>query len=294
MLSVSLGSSLRDFAVETTVGGVRFRLMRRGTDGNIKKACEIVGQADGQVDAIGLGGVNLAYHTGRHSFECASGIRIRRASKKTLVVDGWGFKSSYEARVPQFVSDHVTSVARKRVLMVSVLDRWPLAKAFQDQGARIVVGDALFALGLPVPFVGLRFFETVCMLSMPLLSRVPIGRLYPLGARQHKSVPRFGRLFRLADVVAGDFHMIRRYLPRSLHGAWVVTTTTTADDRCLLRERGAAGVVTMTQPIEGRTVGANMLEAMACACAGQAVLNRSELLDYWEQFGLKPCIMRFG
>lgn len=292
-MSVSLGSPSRDFSVDVEMGGMRFGLARFGTGGDTKRAASLVRHLDGSVDAIGLGGVNLSYTVGTKQYVCPDGQKIASQAKNTPVVDGEGFKRTYESGVPLLMSQEMFPLAGKTVLLVSVLDRWPLALGFESVGARVIAGDAVFALGLGFA-PGLALFSCVSNLSMWCLSKLPIARLYPLGEEQERSPrsTRFGWLYNMADIVAGDFHFIRRHLPASLRGKWVVTSTTTEKDRSEIRERGAEGVVTMVRPLSGRTFGANVLDAMACAFFSQWPLTDEQYKEAWNRFGLRPEITK--
>ena len=59
IVSVSLGSSKRDANAVLELGGQKISIERRGTDGDFKKARQMMEAYDGKVDAIGLGGTTL-------------------------------------------------------------------------------------------------------------------------------------------------------------------------------------------------------------------------------------------
>ena len=56
-VSISLGSSERDKAVEVELLGESVRIERRGTDGDAERATALFTELDGQVDALGVGGM---------------------------------------------------------------------------------------------------------------------------------------------------------------------------------------------------------------------------------------------
>ena len=59
IVSVSLGSSKRDHSVEIEMLGQSFKVSRRGVDGDFVKAESLLKELDGEVDAIGLGGIDI-------------------------------------------------------------------------------------------------------------------------------------------------------------------------------------------------------------------------------------------
>ncbi len=63
-VSISLGSSTRDKAVEIDLLGERARIERIGTDGDMRRAQRLYAELDGQVDAFGIGGTDLGVLVG--------------------------------------------------------------------------------------------------------------------------------------------------------------------------------------------------------------------------------------
>ena len=59
VVSVSLGSSKRNKAVEVKMLGRPLSIERMGVDGDYEKACEMIAQLDGEVAAIGMGGTGV-------------------------------------------------------------------------------------------------------------------------------------------------------------------------------------------------------------------------------------------
>ena len=64
VVSVSIGSSRRDHRVEMELLGERVCIERRGTDGDLGRAAQLIRELDGKVDAIGLGGMDLYIFAG--------------------------------------------------------------------------------------------------------------------------------------------------------------------------------------------------------------------------------------
>ena len=106
IVSISIGSSSRDHRVETEILGEQFQIERIGTDGDIKKAIQLINELDGKVDAFGMGGIDI-YLYGKNSkrYILRSALPILRAAVKTPIVDGSGLKNTLERRVVQFVND---------------------------------------------------------------------------------------------------------------------------------------------------------------------------------------------
>lgn len=289
-ISVSTGSSSRDMAAEIELLGQPLRIERRGTDGDLARAAAMIRELNGQVDAIGLGGLDLFFMTAGRRYYLRDGVRLAREAPDTPVVCGAGLKDSLE-RVAVEKLDERFGWRGKRVLMVSAVDRFGMAEALAEHGAEVRYGDLIFALGLPIPIHDVRHLEIVARLLLPVLTKLPIGWLYPTG-KQQEGVKADGRArhFEWADVIAGDFHFIRRYAPERLDGKVILTNTTTAQDVIEMRRRGVSALITTTPRYGGRSLPTNLLEAALVAVAGGHPLSNEEYRELIERAGLEPHI----
>ncbi|MEW6696648.1 MAG: quinate 5-dehydrogenase [Bacillota bacterium] len=266
VVSVSLGSSLRNHKVQVELLGEEFEISRLGTDGNMHKAISILKELDGSVDAIGLGGIDVYLYAGSRRYVLKDGLRMLESVKKTPVVDGSGLKNTLERQAVEYLAQRGVIKTGSRVLMVSAMDRFGMAQALEKAGCRLTLGDLMFALGLPIPIYRLSKLQNIAAKLMPVVSRLPFELLYPTGQQQEKQhragSNKYARYYLEADIVAGDYHLIRKYLPEKLHGQIILTNTTTREDVEELMERGAGGLVTTTPEFQGRTFGANVMEAV--------------------------------
>lgn len=294
VVSVSLGSSKRDTAQRFDLLGSVVSITRRGTDGDLAAAERLIRDLDGRVGAIGLGGIDLYFLLDGRRYYLKDAVRLARAATRTPVVCGAGLKDSLERRA---VADLDASIgwAGKRVLMVSGADRYGMADALTSHGAEVVCGDLMFALGLDVPLRSLEALRRAAGLLLPGLTRVPFRWLYPVGSSQDTSpkAGRFDRYYAWADVIAGDWHFIRKHAPASLAGKTVLTNTTTADDVAILTERGASTLVTTTPRFGERSIGTNLLEAAFVAVEGAAgELSRERYEELIAEAGIHPTVTR--
>ena len=219
VVSVGLGSSQRNRSVRMDIGGEPFHLERIGTDGNVTLAEDLIAERDGKVDAIGLGGVDRWVVAGKRKYELRDAARMARAATKTPVVDGMGIKTMLEpVFLRRLVDNGELEVEGKRVLLVSAVDRPGMAETFPKLGATMVYGDLLYAVGVPIALTTLRQVVWLAAIALPLLRRLPMSVLYPTGGRQESTKTRYPEHFAWADIVAGDFQFIRRYMPDDLAG----------------------------------------------------------------------------
>jgi len=207
------------------------------------------------------------------------------------VVDGRGLKHTLERRVFELAGEALGEMPHFANAFVPVaVDRLGLAQAVAEVSERIVIGDLMVALDIPIPIHSLAQYYRVARIMLPLVSHFPLSMLF-YGSGGAESRPKYGRFWRQADLLAGDFLFMRKYLPEDLAGKTVITNTTTEDNINLLRKRGVRLVITTTPRYEGRSFGTNLMEAALTAYAGLGrVLTDAELNGLIDQLGLRPSI----
>lgn len=290
VVSVSLGSSRRDSVAEVDLLGEKVVLERRGTDGDFQGALCLIRQLDGQVDAIGLGGIDLYLWAGGRRYTIREAKRLKEAARKTPVVDGSGLKHTLERRVVEALSSQI-DWKNTKVLLPSAVDRFGLAEALHQAGARVLYGDFIFALGLPIPLYSLSFLQKLARVLLPFLTQFPFALLYPTGEKQERRVVDWrSRYYAWADLVAGDWHYLKRHMPDDMGGKTVLTNTTTLEDVAFLRERGVRRLITTTPRLGGRSFGTNVMEALLVALAGRE-LGEADYLRYIDLLGLGPEVL---
>lgn len=294
VVSVSLGSSSRDADLTTELLGHELRMERRGTDGDVAAAHRLVGELDGRVDAIGLGGIDLFLQWAGRRYYFRQARWIASAAKGTPVVCGAGLKDSLERRVVAWL-DGRQPWRDRRVLMTVAVDRFGMAEALLEHGADVRFGDLMFALGLPLRLQSMAALDRVARLIAPVVTQLPVSWVYPTGTKQtaQATTERYKADFAWAEVVAGDWHTIRRYAPARLDGLTVLTNTTTTQDVAFLQQAGAAELITTTPRYGGRSVATNLLEAAFVALRGRD-MGREGFDAVLDEMHYKPEVMTLG
>jgi hypothetical protein len=295
---VSLGSSRRDHEVRTEVLGVPFEIKRVGTDGDLERAVALLQELDGRVDAIGLGGIDVFLYVDEHRYVVRDGERLLTAVRRTPVVDGSGLKNTLEREVVHYLAAHTDLLPPgTKVLMVSAADRFGMARALSEVGCDLIFGDLIFAAGIPHAIRSVEELRRLAHRLLPELVKLPFHLLYPTGKKQEEidseKAAKFEPYYREARVIAGDFHLIRRYLPERLDGQVILTNTTTPEDVALLRARGAGHLVTTTPVFGGRTFGTNVLEAVFVALLSKPLheVTPTDYLTLLHRLQFKPHIL---
>lgn len=297
VVSISLGSSKRNKKVQAEFFGETFEIERIGTDGDMQKYREMVTDLDGKVDAFGVGGTDIYLYAGDKRYVFNEILHLFDGAKQTPFVDGSGLKHTLERKTVTYLQENdIVDFRTKRVLLVSAVDRFGMAESLAGLAQSIVFGDLMFGLGIPIAVRSWRTLQTLAKLMLPIIVHLPFKWLYPTGDKQEKNTPAFGKYFAEADVVAGDFLLIKRYMPEDMKGKIVFTNTTTAEDVTELTRRGVNLLITTTPVFEGRSFGTNMMEAVLVALLGKRpdALTPDDYFQKLEALGWTPRVQELN
>jgi len=302
VVSISLGSSKRDSASRVELLGEVFEVSRIGADGDMKRFAEMMREYDGKVDAIGLGGIDRYVWADKRRYTIRDADRLARIAKITPVVDGSGVKNTLERKTIQYLADNgIVDFQNSKVLVVCAVDRFGMAQAIAKYATDVVYGDLMFSLGIPIPMRSYATVRRIATLLLPIVCRLPFQWLYPTGSKQEKSEAKYQKYYEWADVIAGDYHFVKKTIPSVesglLEGKVLITNTLTPEDTRMLAERNLGMFVTcmpeqMKSP-DGRYYATNVFEGVLITLLGK----RPELVtveDYdalLERMNWRPTIV---
>lgn len=279
IVSVSLGSSKRNHSVEAELLGEEFLIERIGTDGDMNRVIDMIHELDGKVAAFGMGGIDLYLYGSNKRYTIKDAIPMRDAAKKSPIVDGSGLKNTLERRVINYINENIMPLKNKRVLMTSAVDRFGMADALHKCGADITFGDVIFGLNIPIPIRSYRLFQTVADVLLPVAVRMPFEKLYPTGKEQDVITSKYDKYYNEAEIIAGDYLFIKKYMPEKLEDKIIITNTVTKDDIEDLKQRGVDMLITTTPEFNGRSFGTNVMEALLVALLNKNI-DEIEPSDY--------------
>lgn len=291
-VSISLGHPSRDKTVMINLQGVEISVERIGTGGDADRARHLFLELDGKVDALSMGGMDMYVRLGERDYPVRTAIKLVRGVHQTPLVDGRVLKYVYEKRIPEMLARMLGKELHfEQAFMPFSVDRVGMAEAISTICPQIFFGDLMFMFGLPLPVRGVESLKRAIRLLMPLVGYMPLALLYPPGVKKEEHTPKFTRFWQQADLIVGDLHYIAKYAPGDLQGKFIITNTTTPQNREMLKQRGVGSLVTTSPQYDGRTFGTNVLEAILTAYAGKnRPLQPEELNNLIDELNLQPTI----
>lgn len=292
VISISLGASDRNATAELELAGKRFIVERIGTDGDLRKAKQLLQELDGKAAAFGLGGTDLYVYAGEQRYTFKESADLIADVRKTPVLDGSGLKNSLERKViNELAKSGKIPLKGTKVLLVCGVDRFGMAEALLENGASVTLGDLIFSLNVNKPLHSLKALGFWAKILAPFITRLPVSWFYPMGEEQEKRVVRHPEYFLENDIIAGDFHYIKKFMPDKLPGKIIITNTVTAVDREMLHQAGVKLLITTTPCLNGRSFGTNVMEALLVALdGGKAALPADRYLELLERYHIEASI----
>lgn len=294
VVSVSLGSSKRNKVHEVEILGEMFKIERIGTDGDLNAFAKMFTELDGQVDALGVGGADIYVVVGRKRYAFKQIQKLVSGAKKTPVVDGSGLKHTLEREtILSLQRDGIVDFKQEKVLLVSAVDRFGMAQALIEVGAKTVYGDLLFGIGVPIPIRSYSTVKLIGAIMLPIITRLPFKWFYPTGEKQDSRTPKFPKVFGEATFICGDWHYIKRYAPDRLEGKTILTQTLRKADLDWLRTTGARRAITTTPVMGGETFATNVMEGVVVAVNHKRPdeLTEKDYLDTLARLNWKPNVI---
>jgi hypothetical protein len=178
------------------------------------------------------------------------------------MVDGSGLKNTLEKNVIEYINNRIIPMQNKRVLMTSACDRYGMAKALYKAKADITFGDLIFGLNIPIPIRSFKLFQRVVSIFLPIAVRMPFEKLYPVGKEQDTITAKYQKYYDEAEIIAGDYLFIKKYMPDNMEDKIIITNTVTSSDVEDLKSRGVKMLITTTPEFNGRSFGTNVMEAL--------------------------------
>ncbi len=272
IVSISLGPARRDVRYEAEVWGQRFLVRRLGTDGDANEAARLVGEHDGQVDCIALGGMSIVFSLAERNWVHRETLRIASRARTTPVVGGRALRRILDRwAVRELALDRPDLFEDRNVLFLSGIASWDAFTAMRELTPHHSFADPILHFGWPWVLRSEEALVRYSRMAMPLLTRRPYVSFFPQGKTAEGLQQRLlGHSVAQADVIVGDLRQILHHLPRDLTHKTIVTSSFDDAAQDELRERGVEVICGTTPPVlRDRHVDPWILHAMCVAQLGK-------------------------
>lgn len=293
--SISLGPGDLDFSFGTRFLGQQFKIVRIGTDNDLKAAGKLVVEWRDRVDALGLGMVPDHYWVGTNYFHQRDTEKLVKMAGDTPVTTGarlrgivqeWSLRSA-QAELGNFFNN-------AKVLFLSGTTNYRMASVMAEFTQNLSFADPVLQFGAPGLLHSLRALELYAAGSQPVLRFSPVSGMLPSLAPA-RLVNQFllNKAVRDADVIVAPWHQLERYGRAELEGKAVLTSTVSPERLADLKDRGVRLVVDCSIQLFKQTVGLNVVEAMIVAALGKPAeeIAHDDYLEIFTGLQFKPRIL---
>lgn len=296
IISISLGSSSRDMETVWKIGEHTFSIKRKGVNASFDNLKKEIANNYENADVITLGGIdiNLSFTDKKYPFRDAS--KLLKIPSKVPIVDGENYKEWVEPYFLKKVIETKIISNKQKVFFPLAANRVPIIKAMSDLGFNdFVFGDIIYNLGIKfLPIKKLKTYELVGRLFGPVITRLPFSWIYPIGEKQDIQEIKRPDLFERADIIAGDFHDIHKYVIDDLTDKTIITNTVTAADVDMLKKRNLKYLITFSPNFAGRTFGSNVMDGIITAFLQERgnEITYDKYMDAVDMLSIKPEVRR--
>ena len=295
IVNISLADSERDFDEAVTFLEHDFRLVRVGTDGDVKAAEELVREWDGVASAIAVTGIREARAAGLYDGELAAIERVMRAATSSPVVDGHALRDVLqEWAIRTLQTDLPGFFNNARTVVLGGVNHARTTRILREYTDNLEFADPLLRLDLPA-----RLDSNAALGLAADVGMWPIRQL-PAAVKSQIKAPGQGvshalarRAARDCDVVVATYDELIGFGLEDLAGKTLVSSAISDERLAELASRGVDMVLDTTPQPFDFTVSAAVLESMMRSIATNASgnLTNDDLLDMIVSAGMEPRVL---
>lgn len=298
VLDISLSGPERDHDTRVTFMGQRFRIVRRGTSGDVEAACALVHEWAPRARAVAVTGIREAQATGRYAGSAkdarrriasgAGSLPVTEGGRLLEVLQEWAVR-----RVDTELPGHLTNA---RTVVLGGRNHERTTRILREHTDNIEFADPLLRLDLPHrlhvnPVVGLAADVLGEVGALPA-RMVP----HPLRARLASPARQVAhalarRAARDCDVLVATYDELAGFGLEDLAGKTLLTSAIDADRLADLGHRGVDLVVDITPQPFAVVVEAAVLQALMLASVDGSALTDDDLLDMIVGADLEPRLL---
>ncbi|HMO44480.1 MAG TPA: dehydrogenase [Rubrivivax sp.] len=293
VVTVTLGASKQDFDFQTDFLGERFSVKRIGTDGDHRKAWDLLRRHQASADAIGVGETSDHYHVGLRTITNRETEKLTKVVTRVPVTTGATLRRLLQVHAVRCVQKELGNYFNNnRVLFLSGMRNYEIAVALSDYTQNLSFADPVFQAGSPVLLGSLAQLELYARGAELVAGQKPLRMLEKslTGLKNMRVANAMGK----AHVVVGTFNEIKAVgSVANLEGKTLITSAVHDDQLAFYRQCKVNLVIDVSPNLFGRVVGAATLEAMILAHLGRNAneLSDEEFAEIIDELDIKPRLL---
>jgi predicted amino acid dehydrogenase len=265
VVTVTLGSSKRDFEFKTEFLGQSFSVRRMGADQDTGKAWELMRRQQATADAIGLGEISDHYQVGLRTVVNKETQRLTNVVTRVPVTTGATLRRLLQVRAIRHVQKELGHYFNNNlVLFLSGMRNYDMAVAMSDYTKNLSFADALFQTGAPKMLTSLEQLELYAKGSNFMLSG-KTGQMLE-GALSGLKNKLVADIVSKSHVIVGTFAEIKAVgNATNLDGKTLITSAVTDERMAYFAKCKVNLVIDVSPMLFPEVVGINTIEAMILA-----------------------------
>jgi predicted amino acid dehydrogenase len=295
VVSVSLGSSSKDYDFKTRFLGKDFHIKRVGADGDEGKAWELLRRYQSEADAIGLGMLRDHYDIGSRWEVHADTDRLLKVVTRVPATTGANLRRMLQVRAVRHVQRKFGHYFNNNlVLFLSGMVNYDMAQAMGDYTPNLKFADAVLETGAPAVLTSLDQLEIYARGAHFASPVIPSS-----GLAKIPGVPRLKRgivskEMAKCHVIVGTFDDIAAFgNPHNLDGKTLITSAIDDDRLDYFKDCNVNLVVDVSPKLFERVVGLNTIQAMILAAmeTTSEELSDHDLEEIVEELKIEPRLL---
>ena len=293
IVTVTLGSSKKDFEFRTRFLGQEFSVQRLGADKDSSKAWELMRRQQANADAIALSDMPDHYHVGLRTVVNKESQRLMQVVTRVPVTTGASLRRLLQVRAIRYVQKELGHYFNNNlVLFLSGMRNYDMAVALSDYTKNLSFADPVFQAGSPLLLGSLDQLELYAK-GKELIPDIVPGKFIKsvLSTLKNKIVANaVGK----SHVIVGTFREIQAVASGgNLEGKTLITSAVDDEALAFFTKHKVNLVVDVSPKLFDKVVGISTITAMILAATGkpEAELSDHDFEEIINELDIKPRLL---
>jgi predicted amino acid dehydrogenase len=293
VVTVTLGSSKKDFEFKTTFLGQEFSVRRLGADKDSSKAWELMRRQQANADAIALSDMVDHYHVGLRTVVNKESQRLMQVVTRVPVTTGASLRRLLQVRAVRHVQKELGNYFNNNlVLFLSGMRNYDMAVALSDYTRNLSFADPVFQAGSPLLLSSLEQLELYAK-GKELLPDIVPGKFLKsvLSTLKNKIV---ANAVAKSHVIVGTFREVQAVSSSgNLDGKTLITSAIDDEALAFFAKHKVNLVVDVSPKLFDKVVGISTITAMILASTGksEAELSDHDFEEIINELDIKPRLL---